>query len=80
MESGKSAPSPDDVHTVLEQRLKDLAANVSAITEGGGKPDELVDDIVRVAEALIAYNEAYGTRPGGEMIRRALKNPRSRRR
>jgi hypothetical protein len=48
-----------------------------AISEGGGKPDELVEEIVKVAESLIAYNEAYGARPHDELIRRALANLKS---
>ena len=59
---------------VLERRLRSLARNISAIGEGGGKPDELVEEIVKVAESLIAYNEAYGIRPPEELIRRALAN------
>lgn len=47
---------------------------MSAIGGGGGKPDELVEEIVKVAESLIAYNEAYGIRPQQELIRRALAN------
>ena len=43
-------------------------ADMSAIGEGGGKPDELVEEIVKVAESLIAYNEAYGIRPQQELI------------
>jgi len=58
----------------LERRLRSLARNVRAIGEGGGKPDELVEEIVKVAESLIAYNEAFETRPHPELIRRALAN------
>jgi hypothetical protein len=58
----------------LERRLRSLARNMRAIGEGGGKPDELVEEIVKVAESLIAYNEAFGTRPDPELIRRALAN------
>ena len=47
---------------------------MNAIGEGGGKPDELVEEIVKVADSLIAYNEAYGIRPYQELIRRALAN------
>jgi hypothetical protein len=64
----------DNAEKVLEQRLRSLARNMSAIGEGGGKPDELVGEIVKVAESLIAYNEAYGIRPQQELIRRALAN------
>ena len=62
----------DKVENALEQRLRSLASNMSAIGEGGGKPDELVEEIVKVAESLISYNEAYGIRPHEELIRRAL--------
>jgi hypothetical protein len=70
-------PSPEEnasnnAEKALEQRLRSLARNMSAIGEGGGKPDELVEEIVKVAESLIAYNEAYGIRPHQELIRRAL--------
>lgn len=58
----------------LEQRLRSLAMNMKAIGEGGGKPDELVEEIVKVAESLIAYNEAFEVRPDQALIRRALAN------
>jgi hypothetical protein len=64
----------DNAEKALEQRLRSLARNMSAIGEGGGKPDELVEEIVKVAESLIAYNEARGIRPHQELIRRALAN------
>ena len=64
----------DNAEKALEQRLRSLARNMSAIGKGGGKPDELVEEIVKVAASLIAYNEAYGIRPQQELIRRALAN------
>lgn len=64
----------DNAEKALEQRLRSLARNMSAISEGGGKPGELVEEIVKVAESLIAYNEARGIRPHQELIRRALAN------
>lgn len=64
----------NNAETALERRLRSLARNIRAIGEGGGKPDELVEEIVKVAESLIAYNEAYGIRPHQELIRRALTN------
>jgi hypothetical protein len=66
-----SEPS-QDAKNALEQRLRKLAKNMDAIRAGSGKPGKLVEDIVEVAESLIAYNEAYGTRPHIELIRRAL--------
>ena len=62
----------DNAEKALEQRLRSLAKNMGAISEGGGRPDELVEEIVKVAESLIAFNEAYGTRPHQGLIRRAL--------
>ncbi len=56
----------------LEERLRDLARNMAAISEGAGAPGELVDQIVKVAESLIAYDESFGHRPEDELIRRAL--------
>ena len=64
----------DNAEKALEQRLRSLARNMKAIGEGGGKPDELVEEIVNVAESLIAYNEAFGIRPHQALIRRALTN------
>jgi hypothetical protein len=64
--------SRNDAKNALEDRLARLARSMAAISEGGGKPGELVDQIVKVAESLIAYNEAFGARPGEELIRRAL--------
>jgi hypothetical protein len=63
-----------DPKAVFEQRLKALAKNVSAITEARGSPGKLIDDFVNVAEAIVAFDEAFGTRPGEELIRRALAN------
>lgn len=56
----------------LEDRLRNLARNMAAISEGGGAPGDLVDQIVKVAESLIAYDESFGCRPDEELIRRAL--------
>jgi hypothetical protein len=67
----------NNAEEALERRLRSLARNMRAIGEGGGKPDELVEEIVKVAESLIAYNEAYGIRPPQELIRRALANVES---
>jgi hypothetical protein len=64
----------DNAEKSLEQSLRSLAKNMKAIGEGGGKPDELVEEIVKVAESLIAFNEAYGIRPHQALIRRALAN------
>jgi hypothetical protein len=61
-----------DIKDALENRLGNLATNIAAISNGRGKPGELVDQIVNVAESLIAYNEAFGTRPEEDLIRRAL--------
>jgi len=57
---------------MLEKRLRTLAKNLDAISKGLGSPGQLIDDIVKVAEALLAFNEAYGMRPDEELIRRAL--------
>ncbi len=57
---------------ILEERLRDLARNMAAISEGAGTPGELIDQIVKVAESLIAYDESFGHRPEDELIRRAL--------
>jgi hypothetical protein len=56
----------------LERAIRSLAMNMRAISEGEGKPDQLVEEIVKVAESLIAYNEAWEMRPSQELIRRAL--------
>jgi len=69
--------SGNDVRSALEDRLARLARSMIAISEGGGKPGKLVDQIVEVAESLIAYDEAFGRRPEGELIRRALANAKS---
>jgi hypothetical protein len=58
----------------LEQNLRNLVLNMNAICKGDGNPGELVDQIVKVAESLIAYKEPYGSRPKEELIRRALAN------
>jgi hypothetical protein len=68
----------NNAEEALERRLRSLARNMRAIGKGGGKPDELVEEIVKVAESLIAYNEVYGIRPPQELIRRALANFESR--
>jgi hypothetical protein len=62
----------DAAQNTLERALRSLATNMRAISEGGGNPGQLVEDIVKVAETLIAYNEACGIRPSQELIRRAL--------
>jgi hypothetical protein len=64
----------NNAEKALERRLRSLAVTMRAISAGGGEPDQLVDEIVKVAESLIAYNEAYQTRPHQELIRRALGN------
>jgi hypothetical protein len=56
--------------------LRELARNILAIGEGGGAPDELVDEIVKIAEALLVFNEVYGRRPDPELIREVLTRPR----
>jgi hypothetical protein len=60
------------VSIALEESLRDLAKNMSAISRGGGTPGELVEQIVKVAESLLAYDEALRMRPSEELIRRAL--------
>jgi hypothetical protein len=67
----------DNAEKALERRLRSLGRNMNEISEGGGKPHQLVEEIVKVAESLIAYNEAYGIRPHQELIRRALARPES---
>jgi hypothetical protein len=64
----------NNAEEALEQRLRTLARNMKAIGKGGGNPDQLVEEIVKVAESLIAFNEAYGIRPHQALIRRALAN------
>jgi hypothetical protein len=62
----------DGVEYVLLARLRHLAKNMTAISKGGGKSGELVDQIVKVAESLIAYDQTFGTRPEEDLIRHAL--------
>jgi hypothetical protein len=62
----------DGVKHVLLARLRNLARNMTAISKGGGESGELVDQIVKVAESLIAYDQAFGMRPEEDLIRRAL--------
>jgi hypothetical protein len=62
----------DTAENTLERALRSLAMNMRAISEGEGKPDLVVEEIVKVAESLIAYNEAWEMRPSQELIRRAL--------
>jgi hypothetical protein len=69
----QSSGSRDDVKNVLEDRLRKLARNIAAISQRRGEPGKLVDQIVEVAESLIAYNEAFGERPDEELIRRAME-------
>jgi len=69
--------SGNDIRSALEDRLARLARSMAEISEGGGKPGELVDQIVKVAESLIAYDGAFGTRPEEELIRRALAHVKS---
>jgi len=64
--------SGNDIRSALVDRLARLARSMAEISEGGGKPGELVDQIVKVAESLIAYDGAFGTRPEEELIRHAL--------
>jgi hypothetical protein len=61
-----------DAKSMFEQRLSAFAKNLCAISEGRGSPGTLIDDSVSLAEAILAFNEAFGTRPGEELIRRAL--------
>ena len=61
-----------DSKAVFEQWLRALAKNFDAISKGHGRPRELIADFVNVAEALLAFEEAYGTKPDEELIRRAL--------
>ena len=61
-----------DPKTLFGQRLRGLARNLDAISKGGGSPRELIDDVVNVAESLLAFDEAFKTRPDEELIRRAL--------
>ena len=68
----QSGGQGEDIKNALMDRLRNLASNIAAISTGRGKPGELIDQIVRVAESLIIYNEEYGTRPEEELIRQAL--------
>ena len=72
-ESPMTGYSHADPKALLEERLRTLAKNMSGISEGGGKPGELTKEIVDVAEALIAFEKAFGTRPNAELIRRVLE-------
>jgi hypothetical protein len=58
------------------EALRELARNILAISEGGGAPGELVDEIVKIAEGLLVFNEVHGHRPGPELIREVLTRPR----
>jgi hypothetical protein len=64
--------SGNEIRSALVERLARLARCIAEISEGGGKPGELVDQIVKVAESLIAYDGAFGMRPEEELIRHAL--------
>jgi hypothetical protein len=66
--------SSQGAKALFEQRLRALAKNLQAISKGRGKPGDVVDQIVEVAESLIAFDEAFGMRPQDELIRRALAN------
>ena len=66
------ADSREGVKKALEDSLRALARNMTAISVGGGEPGDLVDQVVKVAECLIAYNESFATRPEEALIRRAL--------
>jgi len=57
-----------DPTALLEERLRTLAKNMSGISKGDGKPGELTKEIVDVAEALISFEKAFGTRPNAELI------------
>ena len=52
----------------LTEGLKQLARNFAAISEGGGTPADLVDEIVNIAECLLLFNEVCGGRPSPEFI------------
>ena len=64
--------SREAVSIALEESLRALARNMTAISRGGGVPGKLVEQIVKVAESLIAYNEVLMMRPSEELIRRGL--------
>jgi len=66
-----NTPSADS-KAMLEERLRTLAKNFDAISKGRGRPRELIADFVNVAESLLAFDEAYGTKPDEKLIRRAL--------
>jgi len=61
-----------DSKVMFEQRLRALAKNLDAISKGRGRPNELIGDFVNLAESLLAFDEAFKTRPDEELIRRAL--------
>jgi hypothetical protein len=54
------------------EALRELARNILAISEGGGAPGELVNEIVKIAECLLVFNEIHGGRPASELIREVL--------
>jgi len=61
-----------DPKAIFVRRLRALARNLDAISKGHGKPRELIDDFVNAAESILAFDEAFNTRPDEELIRRAL--------
>jgi hypothetical protein len=61
-----------EVQALFERRLRTLAKNMIAISNGNGRPSGLVEQIVEVAESLIAFDKAFGMRPQAEFIQRAL--------
>ena len=61
-----------DSKAMFEQRLRALAKNLDAISKGRGRPSELIDDFVNVAESLLAFDEAFKAKPDEKLIRRAL--------
>jgi hypothetical protein len=79
--------SKEQTHLVLDSKqiakeaftdaLRELAKNILAIGEGGGAPDELVDEIVKIAEGLLVFNEVHGQRPCPELIREVLTRSES---
>jgi hypothetical protein len=64
--------SREAVSIALEESLRALARNMTAVSRGGGVPCELVEQIVKVAGSLLAYDEVLIMRPSEELIRRAL--------
>jgi hypothetical protein len=64
--------SREAVSIALEESLRALARNMTAISRGRGVPGELVEQIVKLAESLIAYDDVLMMRPSEELIRRAL--------